>query len=398
MAMDAAYLSAVAAETPALARPEAVASEGSSTARFSVCTEGAADEDMRRLHRQNYLSMAAFIDSLESFEGHRGEGSSSSPPRTHDAAVTAATAAMPSSASTPPPPRPPADKPSVPKSVAVALALGAESSPVWGCLDCGATRHVFGRRGPRHLTDLRPPTATDRLMTAGGDIISPVEVGKFALRCCDPATGAPLPPLILEDVSRIPSSPLNLLSVSLLGCKGCKLSLEKDNSWLHYQGRRYEVVESQGLFFVRLDKVLGSEQSSTLRGLASMQSSFEDNVELDGEELACAATLDLWHRRLGFEQKAKLKFCFSKDVVAGSGIPTETESLGQPHPATKFFVPRRLPVSTERQVAEPVHRVGDRVSMDMIGPFVRSISGQRQWGLVAVDHYTCSSMLPSRGL
>ena len=31
---------------------------------------------------------------------------------------------------------------------------------------------------------------------------------------------------------------------------------------------------------------------------------------------------------------------------------------------------------------------GDRVSMDMIGPFVRSISGQRQWGLVAVDHYS----------
>ena len=26
--------------------------------------------------------------------------------------------------------------------------------------------------------------------------------------------------------------------------------------------------------------------------------------------------------------------------------------------------------------------------MDMIGPFVRSISGQRQWGLVAVDHYS----------
>ena len=67
-------------------------------------------------------------------------------------------------------------------------------------------------------------------MTAGGNVISPVEVGKFALRCCDPATGASLPPLVLEDVSRIPSSPLNLLSVSLLGCKGCKLSLEKDNS------------------------------------------------------------------------------------------------------------------------------------------------------------------------
>ena len=225
-------------------------------------------------------------------------------------------------------------------------------------------------------------------MTAGGDVISPVEVGKFALRCCDPATGASLPPLVLEDVSRIPSSPLNLSSVSLLGCKGCKLSLEKDNSWLCYQGRRYEVVESQGLYFIRLDKVLGSEQSDTLRGLASMQPSLEDDVALNGEELACAATLDLWHQRLGFEQKVKLKFCFSKDVVGGSGMPTEIEAPGQPHPATKFFVPRRLPVNTECQVAEPVHRVGDRVSMDMIGPFVRSISGQRQWGLVAVDHFS----------
>ena len=131
--------------------------------------------------------------------------------------------------------------------------------------------------------------------------------------------------------------PTNLLSVSLLGCKGCKLSLEKDNSWLCYQGRQYEVIESQGLYFIRLDKVLGSEQSDTLRGLASMQPSLEDDVALNGEELACAATLDLWHQRLGFEQKAKLKFCFSKDVVAGSGMPTKIEAPGQPHPATKFL-------------------------------------------------------------
>ena len=164
--------------------------------------------------------MAAFVDSLESFEGHRGEDYTDGSPRTHDEFTANITAAMPTSESALPPPQAATDKPSVPKSVAVALALGGGSSPVWGCLDCGATRHVFGRRGPRNLSDLRPPTEKDRLMTAGGNVISPVEVGKFALRCCDPSTGASLPPLVLEDVSRIPSSPLNLLSVSLLGCKG----------------------------------------------------------------------------------------------------------------------------------------------------------------------------------
>ena len=84
MPVNAAYLSAVAAEAPSMARVGAVASEYSSTTHFSVCTEGAADDDMERLHRQNYLSMAAFVDSLESFEGHRGEDYTDGSPRTHD--------------------------------------------------------------------------------------------------------------------------------------------------------------------------------------------------------------------------------------------------------------------------------------------------------------------------
>ena len=112
--MDAAYLSAVAAEAPSMARAGAVAAERSSAARFSVSTCGAVDDDMERLHRQNYLSMAAFIDSLESFEGSQGKSADDGPPRTHDELTAATMAAMPSSDSTPPPPRAAASKPSVP--------------------------------------------------------------------------------------------------------------------------------------------------------------------------------------------------------------------------------------------------------------------------------------------
>ena len=45
-------------------------------------------------------------------------------------------------------------------------------------------------------------------------------------------------------------------------------------------------------------------------------------------------------------------------------------------------------MSSERQIEEPVHKVGDRVSIDNSGPLVPSLHGGYRNMTVCIDHYS----------
>ena len=282
------------------------------------------------------------------------------------------------------------------REVLVALALGAgkKEQPVWGLLDSGANRHMIGGTSIK-LSDVRKATGADRLITAGGDFISPVEIGRFHLRAIDPETKEELPPIELEDVSRFPSSPLNLISVSMLGQKGCKVNFGVESSSIEYMGRTFPIKHQNGLYFIRLDHILGADSPGLLRGLAALADTPYETMEVDGQTLAAAASLDLWHKRLGFEQKSQVKFMFDSGTVLGGDYKSAKGGNSKSGhgercncSSCRRFVPRRIPVSSERQIEEPVHKVGDRVSIDNSGPLVPSLHGGYRNMTVCVDHYS----------
>jgi hypothetical protein len=127
-------------------------------------------------------------------------------------------------------------------------------------LDSGANRHFFS---DRNVFQNRRP-ASFSTTTATGAKVPVLEQGDFEFTTED-ADGTRLNPLVLHDVSIIKGSPLNLVSVGMLCDEGSVFHLEKGNSYFDFKGRRFRLIERNGLYLLRLDEVLAPEELSWLR-------------------------------------------------------------------------------------------------------------------------------------
>jgi len=150
---------------------------------------------------------------------------------------------------------------------------------------------------PAHLTTT----------TADGSQVRISEKGDFVIPSED-AHGNPLDPLILHDVSLMKGSPVNLISVGMLCNEGSTFHFERGNSYFEHHGHRFRLIERDGLYLLKLNDILSSEEMSWLRTTEqhlghARETEFRSKL---GVNYACAATWDLWHERFGHGSKKRL--------------------------------------------------------------------------------------------
>ena len=119
---------------------------------------------------------------------------------------------------------------------------------------------------------------------------------------------AALEPPILKDVSVFKGSQINLVSVSMLCNEGVSFHFPK-TSYFDYKGHKHRLIERDGLYVLRLDKVLPAEDLAWLRQCEQSFNNCRDTEEQStfGTSYACAISYDLWHERFDHTLKIKIK-------------------------------------------------------------------------------------------
>ena len=264
----------------------------------------------------------------------------------------------------------------------LSLALGA-FSPGLAALDTGAARHVLSKNVKMNTS--RPGTRLDSLLAANGGRFIPEEVGDVYIRAVDPETQEEIEPLVLHDACKVNNSPLSLVSMSLLAQEGCQASFEKDNSYLQYNGRKYPLIEENGLYFLRIDEVLGQD---FVGGLLDVENEYDSVEAADGNVYAVAADLELLHARLGHNKTTDIKVLVDRNIVSGIKIKgsKDKHSDNCTCPTCMRLANRKSHVPTSSRLEDCIGRVGQRVSIDLIGKFPESVIGGYKYSLVCVDH------------
>ena len=243
-------------------------------------------------------------------------------------------------------------------------------------IDTGANKHWFGDRAD--IFNRRP--ADFRTTTADGSQIRVTKQGDYQLYCKD-ENGKDINPLLLKDVSILPGSPINLVSVGVMCNEGSIFHFEQGNSYLEHQGRRIRLIERNGLYLLRLDEVLSSSEIGQLRDCEAHLGNARDTEFRSklGRTYACAASWDLWHERFGHASKKRLKFIF--DNGSSEGMAVEGQKFK--HNA-KCTCPTCLSVNNAkvhigdvRQFADSITQKGQLVLTDICGPFPASVEGYR---------------------
>ena len=243
-------------------------------------------------------------------------------------------------------------------------------------VDSGATLHSMGSR--RGLINMRPAHLTTT--TADGSQVRISEKGDFVIPSED-AHGNPLDPLILHDVSLMKGSPVNLISVGMLCNEGSTFHFERGNSYFEHHGHRFRLIERDGLYLLKLNDILSSEEMSWLRTTEqhlghARETEFRSKL---GVNYACAATWDLWHERFGHGSKKRLKFLFDNGSVEGMAVDGQKfKHDGKCTCPTCLSVNNaKLHIGDVRKFADSVTRKGELLLTDICGPLPTSVEGYR---------------------
>jgi transposase InsO family protein len=262
----------------------------------------------------------------------------------------------------------------VPSSAAfVARSASKLHDPNIAIIDSGANKHLL-----RELKMLRKIREANIMMESSNGSNTRIDkIGDFHLRTKD-EDGNEMDPLVLSDASILKGSPLNLVSVGMLCEKGSTFHFEKGNSYFVYCGKRFKMEEYNGLFLIRLDRILQADELDDLK-TAQPACDPEDMLSRDGTAYGCAATYDLWHQRFGHASKKRIKFLYKTGAVEGLEV-----NKGAFKHDNKCRCPTCVQVNNEkvhigdvRKYADDVTQVGQKVVCDLCGPFPASIEGFR---------------------
>jgi len=78
------------------------------------------------------------------------------------------------------------------------------------------------------------------------------KVDDLYLRAKD-SNGTEIEPVVLKEASILLGGPLNLISVGILTDQGSTFHFEKGNSYFTYRGKKFKMLEKDGVFAIRLD-------------------------------------------------------------------------------------------------------------------------------------------------
>jgi hypothetical protein len=250
-------------------------------------------------------------------------------------------------------------------------------------LDSGANRHLLN--GRLKLRNLRP--ASINMTTADGSKTHISEMGDLILRSED-EYGNEMDPLILSDASVHRGSPLNLVSVGVLCEQGVSFHFAKGNSYFEHRGRKFKLVERDGLYLMRLDEILRPEDVHALRVSSDRPEEVYGESKSGNTSFGCAATFDLWHERFGFTSKKRLKFLYDNGSVEGLAVQGKyTHDARCKCTVCMSMNNAKLHIGDTRKYADPVTRKGELLYSDLLGPYPESVEGY-QYVISFTDVYS----------
>ena len=232
------------------------------------------------------------------------------------------------------------------------------------------------------------------MMGIDGVPVAPVEVGDFTIDAIDPATREPLEPIHIKNATKLKNSPINLLSVSMMTSSGCSFYFGPDAAWMKYNGVKFQLKKKKGIYYLRLDKALGSD---LVHGLAALNPDWYDACDDgDGNLVALGATMDVWHKRFGHVSPKTVKFIFDNDAVTGMQV----KGKDNPHtpeckcPQCMQLKAKRVHIGDYRPDREHhATQVGETLHCDLHGPMPTSITTGASYYMSVIDEASRWSLI-----
>ena len=268
-----------------------------------------------------------------------------------------------------------------------------EDEEYLAALDSGANRHLVNQLIQNALLKNKRP-ANLFMRSATGAVTHITEKGDIALRTVD-AAGNELEPLILNDVSVLKGSPLNLLSVSALCEQGSSFHFSKQGSYFTHSGRRFPLVERNGLYILNLRELLQAEDIEYINFACQAQPDLQtdQHTDEDGKVYACAASYDVWHQRFGHSSKRRIKMLYDMGSVEGLDVRGQfTHDRHCTCPTCLQVNNSRLHIGAQRKFADYVSRKGQTLLTDICGPFPPSLEKFR-YTISFTDEYSRFSIV-----
>jgi hypothetical protein len=104
---------------------------------------------------------------------------------------------------------------------------------------------------------------------------------------------------------------MNLLSVSKLSKLGLSIHFSELDSFFTYQGKRFALIEENGIYIIRLNELLRAEEFDAICSIPGTATH---------KSIALAATYTLWHERLGHASQQRLKFTYDNGMAEGFDV------------------------------------------------------------------------------
>ena len=246
---------------------------------------------------------------------------------------------------------------------AIGKQKGSSEAAQIAYIDSGANRHFVNRIVK--LDDERKSNTL--MMDATGRMNRLDSDGELTIGVVD-ENGKAIDPIIIT-ASRNNSSPMNLLSVSKLCKQGMSFHFAEYDSYFMYKGKRFTLVEENGMYVIRLNELLKAEELTDICSSPGVA---------DGEMLALAATYDLWHERFGHASKQRLKFMYDNGMVEGLDVGGKHKHDKKCKCANCLSINNaKVHIGDTRKFADEVTQRGELVYTDLAGPYPADVHGYR---------------------
>jgi hypothetical protein len=162
--------------------------------------------------------------------------------------------------------------------------------------------------------------------------------------------------------------------------EGTIFHFEKKRSYMEYSGKRFPLIEKDGLYLLRLNDVLQAEDMENFQAYEAAHSvqSGPCYRSKSGQLYGCSATYDLWHQRFGHASKQRIKFLYENGMAQGLDVGGEFKHNAKCKCTTCLMMNNsKIHIGDVREFTDEVSRKGELLYSDLSGPFPPSIEGYR---------------------
>ena len=164
----------------------------------------------------------------------------------------------------------------------------------------------------------------------------------------------------LAGVHQVDGPVSNILSASHARDAGYFTHIDYSPHMTDRDGNRYDLVEENGLFYlpVELHEEVEEEyhqyfEVNTAEGFPAITEVVD--VTIEGERVANAASIDLWHSRLGHASVDRVRMIFKKGLATKTGSVVMAPRNGQePCDVCELSKAHKVPIRRHRTGASPV--------------------------------------------